>query len=210
MILKFVRTGPKIVAMNETLKSTLARCTASRWFVPAVVLLLTIVAAWLRLYRLGEITMRMDEGNGWGIWSSGATITDVLSGKTHHSEKPLCLVTAMGLAKMLGLPLSFFSYRLAAALVGVLAVPLAYLCGRLLGGRGLGCIAALLLALNPVHVQCSREMYPYVYAVTGAFAATAAVLIACATSGMKKRETVALLLLSGAGFSLLIYSLITA
>jgi 4-amino-4-deoxy-L-arabinose transferase-like glycosyltransferase len=210
LIQEFLCTGPVIVVMTDNLKSTVARCAASRWFVPGVVLLLTVVAAWLRLYRLGEITMRMDEGNGWGIWKAGATIADVLSGKTHHSEKPLCLVSAMGLAKMLGLPLSFFSYRLAAALVGTLAIPLAYLCGRLLGGRGLGCIAALLLALNPVHVQCSREMYPYVYAVTGAFAATAAVLIACATSGMKKRATVALVLLSGVGFSLLIYSLITA
>jgi hypothetical protein len=196
--------------MSSKLREVGVRFIESRWCVPVVLLILTALGAWLRLYRLGDIAMRMDEGNGWAIWMAGATIADILSGKTHHSELPLCLVSAMGLAKMLGLPLSFFSYRLAAALVGTLAIPLAYLCGRLLGGRGLGCIAALLLALNPVHVQCSREMYPYVYAVTGAFAVTAAVLIACATAGMKKRATAALVLLSGAGFSLLIYSLSTA
>jgi uncharacterized membrane protein (UPF0136 family) len=196
--------------MSSKLRDVGMRFVRSRWCVPVVLLVLTALGAWLRLYRLGDIAMRMDEGNGWAIWKAGATIGDVVSGKANHGGMALYVVAAMWFVDVFKLPLDFFTFRLPTAIIGVLAIPLAYLCGRLFAGRMLGLIVAFLLAINPVHVQCSREMYPYVYAMTGAIAVTAAILRACSPAALNLRSGVVLAVLSASGFYLLMYSAVTA
>jgi hypothetical protein len=197
--------------MSSKLRDLWMRFIISRWCVPVVILILTALGAWLRLYRLGDISMRMDEGNGWAVWKAGATIDDLLSGRSKPGGMPLTPVASMALCHLFHLPLTFFTFRLASALIGILAIPLAYFCGRIYEGRSFGVVTALLIAIHPVHIQCSREAYPYVYAVTGALAVLIAILLIFDSRAIWKRSRACfLVLLLFLAFLLLVHATISA
>jgi mannosyltransferase len=54
-----------------------------------------------------------------------------------------------------------FAMRLYEVLIGTLAVIAMWLCGREIGGRATGLIAAALLALSSFHIEYSQEFRPY-------------------------------------------------
>ncbi|RME73912.1 MAG: phospholipid carrier-dependent glycosyltransferase [Chloroflexi bacterium] len=87
----------------------------------------------------------------------------VLSDGVHP---PLYYVLHKGTLALFGLP--EFGQRFDAAVFSVLAVALVYRAGRIFAGSRAGLAAALLLALNPVHVWLSQEarMYSLLIALT--------------------------------------------
>ena len=141
----------------------------SLWRRHAVVFLslLAIVAAgaYLRLVRLDLAAFRSDEIEFWkachqpltffAIWTDLASVI----GRTSHCPFPLAFTK--GVINTFHLPPTDFFVRLPSALWGVAAVFFAYWAGKVVAGRWFGLLVALLIAMNPIHIQTSREAYFY-------------------------------------------------
>jgi hypothetical protein len=129
--------------------------------------LIVAVGAYLRLSQLGARGIPGDELELWRFCSSGASGWEILSGKIEHPMDKVLPAYIQGFRNIFGLPLTAFTLRLPGALLGILCIPLLYLCGVHLFGRGGGLVAAALFALSPVQIQCAREAYPYILSSAG-------------------------------------------
>ncbi len=166
----------------------LAATGTTDWrFVSLVILL----AAVLRLYRLGADCLWIDEfftwrmvnpGPGHGFWEQ---FRDNIQG-------PLYLAVLWPFIRD---NLSEFLMRLPAALAGVAAVPLILRLGQALGDRRSGEWAALLLAVSPFHIWYSQEARGYAFLVLWSLAATL-VLVRMLRDGATVRRGTAYGLLS--------------
>ena len=105
---------------------------------PAPILLaLTLVAALLRFYKLGE----------WSFWGDEAfSLTTKVDGFiTPFSTRLIHTTTAL-------LGASEWSARLVPALVGIATIPVFFFCIRRLFGNNAACIASALLAVSTWHI----------------------------------------------------------
>jgi len=143
------------------------------------VIVITLVGAYFRIAHLSDCSMRADTIEYWKLCSSGLTpsqiIFDKARGAQAHQMYGWTVAQVRLFLDVFHLPLTFLTVRLPFVLWGVLAIPLAYLTGRRLGGWTTGLTTAALLALSPFHIQSSREAYPYVITVTAAFIAVWAI-----------------------------------
>jgi hypothetical protein len=89
---------------------------------------------------------------------------------------PLWFAAHNGFLQFFRLDVNFFSIRLLDALAGILTIFAAFLMGREAGGARTGLLAALFVALHPIHIQMSRECYFYVAVTLGCFLLLTAVL----------------------------------
>lgn len=78
----------------------------------------------------------------------------------HNDMPPLYFIATWCWAKFAGM--SELALRLFSALQGAATIPLLYLLGKRLARPGVGVIAALLLALNWLHLEWSQEARPYI------------------------------------------------
>jgi 4-amino-4-deoxy-L-arabinose transferase-like glycosyltransferase len=131
-------------------------------------LLVTLLAALVRFYRLGHQSLWVDEVITWRMCRPDAglsfwqQISDVFQG-------PLYLAVVWPLVR---LGQSEFLLRLPAACAGTAAVPLlAWLGSRLLGTPAAR-LAALLLAVSPFHLYYSQEARGYSFLVLFAIASS--------------------------------------
>lgn len=136
-------------------------------------LLVTLLAAAVRLYHLGAQPLWVDEEMTWAMLRPDAGL---LLGRQLLDEiqGPLYLAAAWPLAREFGL--SEFWLRAPAALAGLLAVPLAGLLGRRLCGARTGRLLALLLAVSPFHLWYSQEARGYSFLMFFAILSTLAFL----------------------------------
>ena len=130
----------------------------SYWRECLVVGLITLAAAALRFYKLGEIphTINGDEG-----WLGSIALSSI------HSPyaNPFALwqnfgglyLQAINLG-MLFLGASPLSLRLMPAIAGTLAVPALYLLARQTGGKRIAVLAVILLAMSHTHINFSRTV----------------------------------------------------
>jgi 4-amino-4-deoxy-L-arabinose transferase-like glycosyltransferase len=126
----------------------------SSWSKYAPVFLITLLGAALRLYDLGGKTLWYDEG--FSLWMARHPLPEIwrLSWLADF-HPPLYYAVLRGSLLMLGD--SEASLRLPSALLGILTIPLTYALGRVIGGRRLGLLAALLVAFSPLHVSYAQE-----------------------------------------------------
>jgi len=180
-----------------------------RRLVPVVLLLITAVGAYFRLVRLGDCPLRADSITFWNICrqnlSAGQIFEQWLT-LGHTNQYPLANAFAKWLIDLLGLGVTLFSVRLSCALTGIVTVPVAYGLGRTIGGRRVGIVLAALLAVNPYHIQMSREAYFYAAMILGAFLATWAMLEVPRRANSARLFPVHLYVAGGLGFSLLMYA----
>jgi hypothetical protein len=121
----------------------------------AILAILLAVAAWLRLYHLGELGLEVDEGvhalavEGW--ISDGIPILP--SGAVYQRSLPFVALQAM-VARMTGV--NEFALRLPAALFGVAAVAATYALARGIFDRRVALIAATFMALSAWEIELSR------------------------------------------------------
>lgn len=135
-------------------------------------LLITLIAAAARLYRLGFQPLWVDEEMTWSMLRPGAGL-DFWEQLRDQIQGPLYLALTWPLAR---LGFSEAWLRLPAALAGIAAVPaLALLAQRLAGGRTAR-LAGLLLALSPFHLWYSQEARGYTLLMLGAVLASLAFL----------------------------------
>jgi 4-amino-4-deoxy-L-arabinose transferase-like glycosyltransferase len=126
----------------------------SRFTLPGVLLL---AALGLRLIRLGFQPLWWDEG--WSVFFATADVGTLLRLTAVDIHPPFYyLVLKLWIAVLGPTPQAL---RLLSVLLGTLSVPLLYATGRRLFGDRVGLLAALLLALSPLHVYYSQEVRMY-------------------------------------------------
>ncbi|MDW8318494.1 MAG: glycosyltransferase family 39 protein [Anaerolineae bacterium] len=144
---------------------------------PALPLLLTLLALGLRAARLDFQPLWWDEG--YSVWFARHPLAEMVRLTAQDIHPPLYYALLGGWIGLVGPgPVAL---RLFSVAVGVLTVPLIYAVARRLGGPQVGVVAALLVAVNPLHVFYSQEVRMYALV---ALAATAAVGAAAAWLGL--------------------------
>lgn len=138
----------------------------------AGLILVTSLAAFFRLFELGLPAFRADTIEAWRLCHQDFSAFYLFG---HWSEIvgrngqfPLPMALARGLLNLFQLPPTDFWIRFSSAFFGIATVPAVFLAARQLGGRRFGLFAAALLALNPFHIQMSREAYYYTPLLLGA------------------------------------------
>ncbi len=139
------------------------------------VVTITLIAAWLRLRQLAVPSFWFDEIAHYHI-ASAATKQPLWRWLTFFEiENGPIFYAGQLLGRIAHSP--EFSARIAPALCGIAAIPLAWFAARGIGGyRALPHVAALLLASSPLHVYYSREARPYALVVLLTTALLAALL----------------------------------
>jgi len=177
-----------------------------------VVTLAAIIAggAFFRLAYLGMSALRADTITFWNICGRpitlGAIFGDWLKLMGVTGQFPFPMAFTKWFLDVFHLPLTFFTLRLPSALWGILTVGLAFGLGRALAGVKAGLLLALLTALNPLHIQISREAYYYAPLVAGAYLSTWALVLAFDHYRRGKPLPASFQVINGVGFFLLTYS----
>lgn len=135
-----------------------------KWSFIALALIVALAAA-MRLYHLGVPAFRADTImfydlchrpiSGWVIFTQWME----LLGRT--GQFPFSLAMTKCFIDIFHLVPTAFMIRLPNAVFGILTVWSMYLLGRQMAGRVFGLVLALWLAVNPFHIQMSREAYFY-------------------------------------------------
>ena len=136
-----------------------------RYQTAAILLLILVLAAFLRLFNLGQSPPGLNQDEAANAWNAHCLLK---TGKDQVGASwPIFYMRALGgnrstVHVYLLLPfqaiggMNISTTRVPAAIGGVLTVLLIYFVGRRLFGRTTGLTAAALLALNPWHIQQSR------------------------------------------------------
>lgn len=111
---------------------------------------ITLLAAGLRLYRLGTWSFWIDEMFTVQRAQSSLNLATILS-----EWPPLSILLTGGALSLLGV--NEWSARLVPALVGIASVPALYLPTRKVFGPAVAVLSALLLALSPWHIYWSQN-----------------------------------------------------
>jgi 4-amino-4-deoxy-L-arabinose transferase-like glycosyltransferase len=119
--------------------------------------LITLVAAALRFYKLGEWSFWIDEiftiGRVQAHYGSLEAIIHNIP--PNWSWMPLSLIATAGVLNVLGI--SEWSARLVPALIGIISIPVLYFPVKRLFGPGVGLLTVLLLAVSPWHLYWSQN-----------------------------------------------------
>lgn len=143
-------------ATNDAdISSSVVQCMLSdKYFL--LLIAITLLGAFLRIYRLGYQSIWLDEGASFGY------IQDTFGGTwvkaIESSQAPLHMVV---LHFMTLFSSSEFSLRLPSAIFGTLTIPVTYFMGKRLFGKEEGIISAFLLATSMMHLWYSQEARMY-------------------------------------------------
>ncbi|HLQ37793.1 MAG TPA: hypothetical protein VK348_08330, partial [Planctomycetota bacterium] len=128
----------------------------------ALLLVITLLAAVLRLFRLGDWSLWVDEANTWRdvtmpLWGDGGFFSG------YRGWYPLSFLLLRSLLDHGLLPMWSEGWlRLPFACCGILTVPALAVFGNLLVGRRAALLSALFLAVNPWHIYWSQNIRGYV------------------------------------------------
>ncbi len=160
---------------------------------PLWVAVLTVVGLALRLFRLGDAPLWVDEvqtaraiARPWG---------PMLSATLAQAHPPVYYAGLKAWTEIFGATPT--SLRLPGAVIGAATVPVAAAAARRLGGSGAARWAAVLVAISPFLVQHSREARQY--ALVAFLAAAMVLLVAREISGDGLAPTPQLVALSALG-----------
>jgi mannosyltransferase len=123
----------------------------------AVLALVVVAAALLRFPSLGEQGLWRDEGGNLAAGQRFARRGDL----PHRDRQLPTALQPAGLELGAAVRRREWVLRLPSAVLGVLNVALLYGLGARIGGRGVGLVAAALLALSGYHVWYSQEARMY-------------------------------------------------
>ncbi len=133
------------------------RRNAENWIKIALLLIL-VLAAFLRFYRLDAQSLWADEGNSVSL--AGRSLDLITAGAGHDIHPPLYYYLLHFWMRVFGS--SEFAVRALSALLGTALVYLTYLLGRRLSNYWLGLIAAFLSAVSPFQIYYSQETRMYI------------------------------------------------
>ncbi len=151
---------------------------------PWLAILLTLLAAGLRLYRLGNKSIWWDEG--FSIFLARMPLAEMAAATAHDTHPPVYY--ALLHLWRLAAGDSAVAVRLLSVLAGVLLAPLAYRVVRPLAGKRAALAAMGLIALNRLLIWYSQEVRQYAVAA-GLALASAALAIALWQTYAKPQRT---------------------
>jgi mannosyltransferase len=123
-----------------------------------LLVLVTLLALGLRFYRLDGQSLWYDEA--FSVYLARMDLAEITARTAADIQPPLYYYLLHGWIQLFGD--SEFSVRSLSALFGILTVPLAYfLADQLFRSRLAGLLAALLLAVSPLHVWYGQETRMY-------------------------------------------------
>ncbi len=130
----------------------------------AAMLLLVLVAFSVRIYALERQSMWSDEGlSTYRAQQSPAEILEgliIIDGvETVDTNPPIYFLLLHSWLKAMGN--TIFSLRYSGVLLGTLAIPFIFALGSVIYGRWVGLVAALLMAISPLHVWQSQVLRNY-------------------------------------------------
>jgi hypothetical protein len=157
-------------------------------------LLVTALAALLRLWQLDGMSLWIDEIMTWNLVAPGRGL-DFVDQMLAAYQGPLYPAVVWPLLRW---EESAVMLRLPAAVAGIVAVPLLGVFAARLWGRRTGRLAALLLALSPFAVWYAQEGRGYSFAILWAIAA-GLVMLAALERGPSAGRMAALLLVGFLG-----------
>ncbi|NLE67649.1 MAG: hypothetical protein GX608_09530 [Lentisphaerae bacterium] len=176
----------------------------------AGVLFALLVAACFRFHQLGASAFRADTImfydlchrplSAWTIMTNWMELVGVTA------QFPFPLAAAKGMINLFHLEPTDFNIRLSSALFGALTVIPAFYIGNLLRGRWFGVLLALLIAVNPFHIQLSREAYFYAPMILGLAMQLGATLWIVRQAGTARRLSWPFFAAVGLGVFLAAYS----
>jgi len=146
-----------MVTMTQNDRSMFSRLDANPIYQHVFLAAITILAAALRFYKLGEWSFWVDEiftiGHIQAHFSTLETI--VRNVPPARNWVPLSLLLSSGVLKALGT--SEWSARLAPALIGILSIPALYFLIKRMFRPVTALVAALLFAISPWHLYWSQN-----------------------------------------------------
>lgn len=166
------------------------------------------VGSYLRLTLLYTGTMGSDVMEFFKICQTGVSPAELMLNAPKHIGElpPLWFAAHNWFLQTFGLEATFGNVRLLDALTGILTLFAAFGAGHAAGGRRVGLLAALFVALQPLHIQLSRECYFYSAIVLGCFLALWAFLRLANRLDRHQSPGVAFYFLAIPGFVLLTYT----
>lgn len=150
-----------------SLEKTLA--WISRWS-PALLGLITLVGAILRIYDLGGKALWLDEANIF--WMSQGTLSEILENNTSNNSAPPLFVLLISAVLRVGT--SEFALRAIPCIAGIALIPTVYLLARRYVDKPWALAAASLVVLSPTQVIYSQQVREYSLAALLAAALTLA------------------------------------
>ena len=124
-----------------------------RWLIEITILVIIIViAAGLRFYKLGE----------WSFWGDEAFTLGAKEDGFNYSFLRRSLATDLIRLTTAYLGVSEWNARLVPALIGILTIPLTYYPTRRMFGTGTALLAAIFLAISPWHLYWSQNARFYI------------------------------------------------
>jgi hypothetical protein len=136
---------------------TLARKRIRVVSIAPIVGLVVVVGLALRLYTIGEKSLWIDES--FSIWTASQPLDALWSFTVKLDHHPPLYYTLLHFWLALGDGETVV--RGFSALWGVLMLPVMYLIGERVGGRALGLLSTLLLAISPLHVWFAQQARMY-------------------------------------------------
>ena len=125
---------------------------------PWVMVIITLVGGFLRLFQLGTKGMWLDET--FSVWLANQGVGEMLSWMAMIDQHPpLYYLLLHGWVAQYG-DTPYYA-RLFSALLGIATIPLLYLTGKRMAGRWVGLAAAALLAFSPFHIYYAQEARMY-------------------------------------------------
>jgi mannosyltransferase len=118
---------------------------------------IVLVGLALRLYNLGGESLWLDETTSAMLTRRGPL--SIIVERAKHCHAPLYFLILDAWAALFGR--GEFALRLPSAIFGITAIPWLYRLASYVGGRRVGLLAALLLAVSPFHVFYSQEARMY-------------------------------------------------
>ncbi len=122
-----------------------------------ILMLITLLGAFLRLYQLGTESVWLDEA--WTVNACSQSFGGMLSDVMGDVHPPLYYIMLYPVIKLFGS--SEIALRLPSVIFGVLTIPLLYLVGERLFGRREGMVGAFLLSISLHHLYHSQEARMY-------------------------------------------------
>lgn len=140
----------------------------NQWPIQYVLLIaLTGLGGYLRFRHLAYPSMMADVMEFYKLAKAGVSPWELVRSPTGYGVAGLWAAAHNAVFLLLPLDVTFSNLRIIDVLTGLLTVPAIYLLTRRLGGPWTGLISAAFFALHPIHIQLSRESYPYVAIVFG-------------------------------------------
>ena len=125
---------------------------------PWLVILITLIGGWLRVFLLGSKGLWLDET--FSIWLANHSVVDMLQWIVKIDQHPplYYLLLHYWIALNGDTP---DSVRLLSALFGAATIPVIYLIGKRMSGVVMGLAAAVILALSPFNIRFAQETRMY-------------------------------------------------